>query len=498
MRKIFLYISVAAVMFSCIKDAKHSQQNYPFFITQPVINIDDTGVTFIGSIERQGKEPIVDHGFVWGIAQNPTLGNSHISLGVLDAENEFQTRVTYDLKTNEAYYVRAYMATNDYVIYGNQQLFTSLWSSAPVIESIDPQPVKVGSIVSIKGRRLNNIRDILSLEAFAYVEIIEKNDTEVKIKIPVIKEGWSTLEIRDTENRTSLLPIDIISPWKSLDLPFELSNRNTPFCNYQDKLYTLYNGIIYQLDIQNKIYQPITMLSELTSDWAILYSNKYVKYFMIEDNFYICIPNGASYGLELFHCYNVTTNTWEILPSYLPITNSFSTTPISCFSIGDKLYLVVTVYRSNQSETVLVEYDTSTKIWKQISDVGHIFNNWFLCTATIYNGKAYINSNDRIWEFDNQTYLFQEKSHYTTGIYSHVYNDKIYITGNNFRPQFSDIIAGSCFFEYDPKTDQVKQLPQLNYADIASMFFWENFLYAYVYSGETKKYEYVVFDLSEL
>ena len=586
MKKILLYISVVVMMFSCIKDAEHHlQEKYPVSTQLMVtVNIDANGATFVGSIERQIKEPVIDHGFVWGSEQNPTLVNSHVSLGAFDTGNDFQTRITYDLKPNQTYYVRTYITTNDYVVYGEAVQFISLGSSPPiieriepseitcymdkitvygknfcsdkadakidnrryyiesispdsivlrsneinigtnafnlsifdktipvtfeatglVIESINPQPAEVGSVVTIKGRHLSNINNIVFPNAsniqFAFgtyiysdifVEIVEQNDTEVKIQIPVLKEGKSTLQIHDTKGFYSTLSIDILSPWKPADIPFDLPS-NTEFCNYQDILYTLNNNTIYQLDMQNQTYQSITMIPEETFSYAIK------KYFMIENNFYLCTESG------LFHCYNVTTNTWEKLPSQTSPYGliGYRDYPVLCFSIEGKIYMIaylVPYYYVG----FLFEYDPVIKIWEPIKNVDYIIawhNYGFTCTAAIYNGKTYISSNNRIWEFDNQTHLFQEKNQSATGKYSYTYNNKIYIAGNNYLSHIYNannyIAAGSSFIEYDPEINQIKQLPQLSYSNISLMYFWKNFLYAHVYTEG--KYEYLVFDLSEL
>ena len=550
MKKILIYIAVAVVMFSCKKDVEHQWHNsYPILSTQPVLDIDDTGVTFVGSIKQNGKEPIVDHGFVWSVKENPTKKDSHISLGALNNDKDFQTRIVNDLKPNQTYYVKAYIATNDYVVYGDEKKFISLGSSPPIIErlepseitcyinkitvygknfcsdkadikinlwdgyilsvstdsiviglsniiigtntfelsvfdktvlitfeavgliieSIEPQPAEIGSIVSIRGRHLKNIREIRL--SGTLVEILEMNDTEVKIKIPVVKEGLLTLKITDTKGFNYNLTIDILSPWKSIELPFIL--HNNVFCNYLNKLYTLNNMSVYQLDMQNRTNQSIAKMPE-----EPLWKNTF-RYFIIGSKFYICTQS------DLFLSYDIATDTWEKLPSYTHIIPRMFNDPVLCFSIGDKGYVVS--YCSTFNKNTLIEYDSSSRTWKEKSDVTYIFSPWFWNNATVttFNGKAYISAMDRIWEFDSQTYLFQElfmaeTGHWTGAAQLFTYNDKIYK-------------SGSIYVEYDPATNQTKQLPQLVFSS-SVMFIWENFLFVSAYSNNNN--EYLVFDLS--
>ena len=149
MKKILIYISVTVCLFSCIKDAEHRlQNNYPVIETLPVINIDNSGVTFSGSIKQYGKKPIVDHGFVWNKGENPTLNDSYISLGALDDNKYIKTRISYNLLIpNQTYYVKAYMKTNDYVVYGEMVKFSyDLLSTHPVIEIDDTGVTFSGSV----------------------------------------------------------------------------------------------------------------------------------------------------------------------------------------------------------------------------------------------------------------------------------------------------------------------------------------------------------------
>lgn len=551
MKRVFIYLSVAIAICSCKKDAEHQLMNdYSLPSTKPVFNIDNSGVTIAGTIKQFGKEPIIDHGFVWSTKEEPTLNDSHISLGILESKNDFSIRITHDLKPGQTYYVRAYIATDNYVVYGEQQIFKSLGSSAPIIERIEPAEItyymkriivygknfcsnksdakinswnyyidsispdsiviycqslsrgtntlelsifdkkvpvtfeavglifenatptraEIQSVVSIKGRHLNNIKEIRFTDSHI-VDIVEKSEKEVKIKIPVLKDGPATLRIMDIKHSSYYdtehvfeLPFEIISPWKKVDLPFELPQVS--FCNYQDILYTFNIPNIYRLDLQSKTYQSIATIPQ-NLPWP-----DYTLYFMIGSKFCICTRG------DLFLCYDVATGSWENLPSYTKHYNS----PILGFSIENKGY----VYGKNSGygDYFLYEFDPSTKLWRLIDNINHI-SNWpdGNVSAAVCNGKAYVSAGNKIWEFDNQTYSFEEKvSSAIDGWYSFTYNDKVYS-------------AGSRLIEYDPATNQIEQLPQQIYSYMRTMFFWKNFLFAYVYTD--KEYEYLAIDLDK-
>jgi len=559
MKKTFIYSLAIFMMVSCKKDAEHQlQKDFPLPSTN-VVNIEHTGVTFVGSFNHNGKVFVVDHGFEWS-------GGSRISLGALKDDKDFQTRITHNMRPNHSYSVKAYVATDNFVVYGNEIMFISLGSSPPIIErirpaeitvfmqplditiygknfcsnkndikiisdaiipcyncsiisvapdsvvvrlnniipgtnrfqlsildkimivtfeaeglifeNIEPQPAKIGSILSIKGQHFSNIQLFAFYNSDTYdkVEIVEKKDTEVKIKIPVLKEGLSKLFISDTKWNYYKLPIDILSPWKTVDYldffsPFSLSN--TKFCNYQNKKYYIestYTPTIIQFDFQNQTNQSITSIP----NEFLLYGWR--SYFMIGSKFYICTR------ADLFFCYDVETSSWEKLDSYTIISND----PILSFSIEDKGYVVARIL----NDDILFEYDSVIKIWKQIGSVRHIFNDFILnfpeWESTIYKNKAYISANGKIWEFNSEKYFFEEKYlGETGGSYLYTHNDMIYIVGRNN------------FIEYDPATNLIKQLPQHKHTLNTGpyIFFWKNFLYNYVYLNDDYKWEYIVFDL---
>ena len=588
MKKIFIYLCIANTIFSCVKDAEHrlSEDDFDIMLLSSNVFSDNTGLFFQGILEKQSKEEIIDHGFIFGtrrtdhwsfnendfenwlnessdkIIRDFLLANgSRVALGKLEDIKNFRHEQHVNIAPGKKYLVVAYLTTKDYTIYSEVKVILCNGSKPPIIEriepaeiscymnqitvygknfcsnkedikidwwkgyiqsvsmdsiviglsnvdigtntielsifdktvpitfeavgliieSIEPQTAEIESVVTIKGRNLENTQEVLISDT--RVEILEKNDTEIKIRIPVLKEGQAKLKIRDTKylwyhnpNHEFILPFDILilSPWKSIEFPFLM--HHGVFCNYQNKLYTLNNMSIYQLDMQNKTYQPIAKMTE-EPFWTDVMS-----YFMIGSKFYICTQS------DLFLSYDIATDTWEKLQSYThTIYNSptWYNLPVICFSIGEKGYAVS--YCSTFNKNTLIEYNSSSKTWKEIADVTHIFSPWFSNNATVttFNSKAYISVMDRIWEFDSQLYLFKElfmaeTSHWTGAAQLFANNDLIYIIN------YSD------FIEYNPATKHIKYLPRFVYSFSSAMFLWDNFLYAKIGEG----YEYIVFDLN--
>jgi len=104
-------------------------QNYEFpqppyskVETLDVTNLSSGGVTFRGNFIRLGDTAdIIDHGFVWGLGEHVTQeGNSEgtLDLGSASFNGEFQGNVASGFQNGTTYYVKAFVVTNAYKVYG--------------------------------------------------------------------------------------------------------------------------------------------------------------------------------------------------------------------------------------------------------------------------------------------------------------------------------------------------------------------------------------------
>jgi len=104
-------------------------QNYEFpkppyskVETLSVTDLSAGGVTFRGNFIRLGDTAeIIDHGFVWGFGEHVTQeGNSEgtLDLGTASFNGEFQGNVVSGLQNDTTYYVKAFVVTSAYKVYG--------------------------------------------------------------------------------------------------------------------------------------------------------------------------------------------------------------------------------------------------------------------------------------------------------------------------------------------------------------------------------------------
>jgi hypothetical protein len=102
------------------------QSPYPKITTLPVTNISETGVTFHASINRLASVPIINHGFVWGTDEEATVSSEYrLQLGPVSAIGEFEADISAGLDKDRTYFVRAFVATSDYYVYGDPVSFVS-------------------------------------------------------------------------------------------------------------------------------------------------------------------------------------------------------------------------------------------------------------------------------------------------------------------------------------------------------------------------------------
>ena len=96
-------------------------RDYPRVETLPVTNISSAGAALNAEIVSRGGYNIISYGFAWQARGDAPKINSVSNvirvLGNLQ-ENTFSAEIEEDLTIGTTYYVRAFVETDDYIIYG--------------------------------------------------------------------------------------------------------------------------------------------------------------------------------------------------------------------------------------------------------------------------------------------------------------------------------------------------------------------------------------------
>jgi N-acetylneuraminic acid mutarotase/signal peptidase I len=182
-----LFISLLSILIKCDKD-EITSRNYPRLKTLLVTEITSEGAKFSAEIIYRGDFEVINYGFVWSESENPTLENSdRVVYSENIQTNHFFKTIETTLKKEVSYFVKAFIKTDDYIVYGESMDFFSLGSKAPEIKTIYPGHGTIGDTITIKGSSFSYLNSTNKVY-FDGIEstIISSSDTLVKVIVPVV------------------------------------------------------------------------------------------------------------------------------------------------------------------------------------------------------------------------------------------------------------------------------------------------------------------------
>lgn len=421
----FLFLA----LLSCEEDAKLKMKAYPLVFTKDVIEIDNSGATFIAEVTPDKNEEIIDFGFVW---QN---GNTEFkaSLVNISTVNEFKYRAAVDLEDGLTYTLHAYLQTQKYLVSGNVVVFRSKGSGGPAITGFDPKTGPDGSIVTIVGKNFSHLQSnnkvfINNIAA----QIISSSTDSIVIRTPQMAFfGNSKISVKaGTKTAISDAFFNIIGPeiysisatkgasGDYLTLTGRYFTQSGPdvgvlFDNYSAQ-------IIYKSDNSVDIVVPALSNSLLSEMLVVVKLVNGLKTAISKDQYLIeksweikqATPfdwswaykaftyNGKGYILELntkeFYEYNPVTNQWNLFPSSLfpGERNAGSLYIVS----GDKLFKLGGYDYLSQSLSEFWEFDFILKSWNKKTDLPFKFYEGVYFTL---NNQLYIVTDDgQVWKCD--------------------------------------------------------------------------------------------------
>ncbi|MBN1968730.1 MAG: IPT/TIG domain-containing protein [Candidatus Delongbacteria bacterium] len=172
----------------CDKD-EITSRDYPRLKTLPVSEITEEGAIFNAEIIFRGDFEIINYGFVWAESENPTISNSErIIYSDNIQSNNYSETIETTLKENVPYFVRAFLETNDYIVYGENVSFISLGSKAPEIYSFSPTSGTWGDTINITGDNFSYIKENNNVELGELkAQIISSTDSTLSALVPAQK-----------------------------------------------------------------------------------------------------------------------------------------------------------------------------------------------------------------------------------------------------------------------------------------------------------------------
>lgn len=129
--KIYLAFIFSALFFmACEEEEVALEREYPRVNTLEVTNINSNGATFNADFIYRGDFEITRYGFVWSDLESTTfLQANKLSYQETLMKDQYSVEVKDDLVKNQVYYVRAFVETKEFRVFGNQVSFTALGSA---------------------------------------------------------------------------------------------------------------------------------------------------------------------------------------------------------------------------------------------------------------------------------------------------------------------------------------------------------------------------------
>jgi N-acetylneuraminic acid mutarotase len=436
--------------FNCNKNEELQPRTYPYVITNSP-NVNNEVVEFSANIINLGDQDILKYGFVWGKNPGPTVQNSNKLVEGMPGKGNYSIEINSGLAIGETYYVRAYIRTARYDVYGNEKAFVSRGSLPPEIISFSPQKGYAGKKVKIEGKNFaydkNNIIVKFGIET-AIIDSFSHN--AIYVKSPLIKESGKVrilVQVAGMET-VSADDYEVFYSWSEKEsFPGERKFETAYF------------------SINNYGY----MIGEQEDDVPVLWrynpdENSWLKMNTLPPDFYcrtgtFVINNTAyifSYQNRAFYRYNSENDSWTIETKYPGNGRLFTT-----FVINDEAYVGLGTDFS-QVYKEFYKYNPDSKQWVEVARFPG--SGRYYASGFSLNGKGYVALgqgfwayyND-VWEYNPETNSWLRKNYFPgenrSMSLSFVLKDKLYLgLGDNGKFKgLSDI------WEYQQDTDSWRE-----------------------------------------
>ena len=181
----FLLIIVFLEFVTCRKDEVATKE-YPRLNTFDVAGINESGAIFKAEVISGNLSDIKEYGFVWDTGVNPNVElNDKIVISGPLSSKVFSETAHSALKKGVLYYMRAYLKTDKFLVYGKIVSFQSLGSEAPVITEFSPKSGTWNDTIKITGKnfRYKTSGIVVKLGSIPVTIISNTNET-LSIVIP--------------------------------------------------------------------------------------------------------------------------------------------------------------------------------------------------------------------------------------------------------------------------------------------------------------------------
>ena len=385
--KFFIVFILLLSLTNCKKDAEVKPKDYPYVITYSP-NITYEGAEFSADLTNIGNQKILKYGFVWSKNSNPTIQENSKLFDGEPKKGIYSYKIHSGLTKGQTYYVRAYILTYKYEVYGNVKSFKSEGSLPPEIVSFSPSKGYANTKITIKGINFgNNINGITVKFGDVVAKIDSITDTFINVRSPLIKKDSAlniSVEVAGM-TITSEEKYIVFFSWKRMaDYP-GVGNHSASYFSLNGKGFMI-GGTEYNSNevTGGPITQNVWEFDPTNNSWA---KKNDLPFDAIKSP--TCVVNNVGYIYDgdnnIFYKYIENTDSWAYETSFPGQSRSFS-----CFVIGNEIYAGIGNNRDPYSGgfNEFFKYNVNTKEWKEIATFPGKPRNGALSFSL--NGKGYI------------------------------------------------------------------------------------------------------------
>ncbi len=374
---------------NCEKDAEVQSKEYPYVITNsPTVN--SNGAEFSADLTNIGNQEIVQYGFVWSTESNPTIQDYNKLFDDKANKGIYTCNVNSGLAEGQTYYVRAYILTDQYEVYGNVRSFSSHGSLPPVIEDFEPKFGPIGTEVIIEGKNFALLKNENKVK-FGDVEVIVDSVSEnsLIVTIPHITTPEMVQVTVETAGMTvtSQDSFDLWFPWKKLGT-FSINIYNAASFSNGDKGYVIQRNSSYLQE-----YNPQT--NTFSSHGSLPESSSSYPLAAYSDTKVVVLLNSNVYELDL-NSFN-----WSLITNY---TKS-RTAEDYLYYINNEIYIGSlideTLFKYNENNNTWISvtasnvHETYSYSYVTYNNFGYIYYSYFPGNTSV----SRFNPSDNSWDY---------------------------------------------------------------------------------------------------
>lgn len=448
-----LYISLFLLFLlnNCVKEAEFHEKAYPYLITNEVSDITGTSIVFNAEIISTGNEPVLEYGFLWGSTSTPNLETAYrITLDDPATVGKFSAKIDFNLHNDRDQFVRSYMKTSRFTVFGNTISFVCNGGVPHEINEITPEKGYTNTPVVITGNNFGTSKEKISIyfgEIAAHIDSCTNNtiylrvpqielDQEEKIRVSIYgKEVESDIDFR------------AFSYWKRIaDFPGNPRSSAVAFT---------INNIGYvglgRNAVGNNFFKDFYAFDPQTNTWSKIADfpgqpRGFAAAGVIDGKAYVGFGMANHLYYHDLWQYDPETDTWTKMLE----DNRVRTYSDAHFVVNDEFYIL----RLHSTYKYL---PTSNQFVAEESFPG---DYRFFSSGLTFDGKGYVIAGQRpgnqvlkdFWSFDPVSDTWTRKADLPAGprdgLAAFAVNDRIY--AGLGRVLQTDPLE---FFEYNPSTD---------------------------------------------